>query len=481
MTQMSEESLKSAADPAPVECDPSVTASWPSHRSPRGVESSDSRGEPPALANVSILAGGGELGVLIRTFDWSKTPLGPIEQWSPSLKMMVSFLLANRFPLLLWWGSEYISIYNDAYRPILGTKHPDEALGKPVRECWSEIWHILKPLIDAPFQGGPATWIEDIELELHRSGFKEESHFTIAYSPVPDDTAPRGIGGVLATVHEITEKVIGERRITTLRNLGARSAEARTADEACVIAAEVLEKSSKDVPFAIFYLLENGGQTARLAAATGLGSTQAPSQIPLGAHAGEAAQQDDPWALAESMRSEAMVVLDDLSTRLPRVSVGPWSDPPHQAVVVPLRSNTAHQLAGFLVAGVSSRLRLSDQYRSFFELAGAQIATVIASARAYEAERARAEALAQIDQAKTTFFSNVSHEFRTPLDAHAGTHRRKLLTGIPALRQRCARSSRSRVASSLRLLRLVKACSISRASRPDACGPRYEQTELCGA
>src|SRR5579859_7912967 len=163
---------------------------------------------PLSEAKSQPFRAGDEMASLIGSFDWSKTPIGPAEQWSPTLRTMVSFLLANRFPLLLWWGPRYISIYNDAYRPILGTKHP-WALGRPVSEVWSEIWSVLKPLIDTPFEGGPATWVEDIELHIHRHGFLEESHFTVAYSPVPDETAARGIGGVLATVHEITEKVIG--------------------------------------------------------------------------------------------------------------------------------------------------------------------------------------------------------------------------------------------------------------------------------
>src|SRR6201987_1020920 len=167
---------------------------------------------------VDWLPGEGEMGVHIRALDWSKSPLGPHESWSAALRATVGVMLANRFPLLLWWGPDYISIYNDAYVPILGKKHP-EALGLPVRECWSEIWDILKPLIDTPFKGGPATWSEDIELQINRSGFPEETHFTVAYSPVPDETAPGGIGGVLATVHEITEKVVGQRRITILRDL----------------------------------------------------------------------------------------------------------------------------------------------------------------------------------------------------------------------------------------------------------------------
>jgi len=159
--------------------------------------------------------------------------------------MMVRFLLANRFPLLLWWGPHYVSLYNDSYRPVLGTKYP-WALGQPVKECWKEIWHILEPLIDTPFHGGPATWNDDILLEIDRYGFVEETHFTIAYSPVLDETVPRGIGGVLATVHEITQKVVGERRVVALRDLGARVGKAKTAEEACAVAAETLVRHDKE-------------------------------------------------------------------------------------------------------------------------------------------------------------------------------------------------------------------------------------------
>jgi hypothetical protein len=184
-------------------------------------------------------AGNGEMAQLIRCFDWLQTPLGPIQGWSPALRMMVPFLLANHFPLLLWWGEQYVSIYNDAYRPVLGAKHP-WALGRPVSECWQEIWPVLKPLIDTPFRGGPATWNDDILLEINRHGFVEERHFTIAYSPVPDETVPSGIGGVLATVHEITGKVVGDRRVAALRDLWARTSDARSAEGACAIALEAL-------------------------------------------------------------------------------------------------------------------------------------------------------------------------------------------------------------------------------------------------
>ncbi|HVV93317.1 MAG TPA: ATP-binding protein [Hyphomicrobiales bacterium] len=410
--------------------------------------------EPPGdgLSLPGFLAGGGEMGELIRATDWSQTPIGPIEAWSPSLRMMASVLLANRFPLLLWWGADYVSIYNDPYRPILGTKHP-WALGKPVRECWSEIWDVLKPLIDTPFNGGAATWMEDFFLEINRHGFIEETHFTVAYSPVPDDTVPGGIGGVLATVHEITDKIVGERRILALRDLGAHSGEARSVEEACMLALAALAPHDRDVPFALVYLIDDTRQRARLVCAQGTeaGAAAAPMTVALDVAAGAI----EGWPLAEALQGEGIVVVENLGARFGEVPPGPWTEPPHTAVVVPIKSNVAHEFAGFLVAGASPRLRLDERYRGFFDLAAAQITTAIATARAYEEARRRAEALAEIDRAKTMFFSNVSHEFRTPLALMLGPLEDVLAD--PALpeadRERLDLAHRN----ALRLLRLVNA------------------------
>ncbi|HEX2486695.1 MAG TPA: hybrid sensor histidine kinase/response regulator, partial [Myxococcota bacterium] len=132
-----------------------------------------------------IFPGESEMAHRLRAVDWSKTPLGPVSDWSPTQRTMVSFLLASRFPMLLWWGPEYVQLYNDAYIPVPGAKHPRSA-GQRASECWPEIWEVIGPLIDVPFRGGPATWMDDLELEVHRHGFTEETHFTVAYSPVPD-------------------------------------------------------------------------------------------------------------------------------------------------------------------------------------------------------------------------------------------------------------------------------------------------------
>lgn len=359
------------------------------------------------------MAPSNEMQERVDAFDWSRTPLGAIESWSPALRMMVQFLLSNRFPLLLWWGPQYVCIYNDAYSSVLGAKHP-WALGRPVKDVWSEVWEVIQPLIDTPFKGGPATWNEDICLELNRRNFLEEAHFTIAYSPVPDEAVESGIGGVIATVHEITEKVVGDRRVATLRDLGVRSIDAKTSEEACAIAAESLVGHAKDIPFALLYLMDANQQTARLAGSVGVmtGSRAAPVKITF--HAEE--NCDAVWPFDAAMKSGSVEIVPNLSTRLAgEIPPGPWRDPPHTAVVMPILSNKLHHVAGFLIAGVSARLQFDQSYLDFLGLATNQIAGSIANAREIEQEKKRAEALAEIDRAKTVFFSNVSHEFRTPL------------------------------------------------------------------
>ncbi|HTX36873.1 MAG TPA: ATP-binding protein [Bryobacteraceae bacterium] len=430
------------------------------------------RGTDPG---IDVLPAAGEMSELVRSLDWSTTPLGASENWSPALRTTVRILLANRFPQLLWWGPEYISIYNDAYRPILGRKHP-WALGKPVRDCWSEIWDILQPLIDTPFQGGPATWSEDIELQINRAGFIEETHFTVAYSAVPDDTAPGGIGGVLATVHEITEKVVGQRRITVLRDLGARTAEARTAEEACAISAAVLRPHNKDIPFALLYVADASGAQARLAASCGVDESvdMKPPVIRLDDSSGASS----PWPIALAHRTRQMQVVQDLPSQFGAVPPGPWPDPPQSAVIIPIRSHVTHQTAGFLIAGLSSRLQFDEGYRNFLEVATTQIAAAIANAQVYEEERKRAEALAEIDRAKTAFFSNVSHEFRTPLTLILGPLEEALSNSHGILPMGAAASLTVSHRNALRLLKLVNTMldfSRIEAGRAQAC---YQPVDL---
>ncbi|HEX4134818.1 MAG TPA: ATP-binding protein [Bryobacteraceae bacterium] len=430
---------------------------------------------PKANSVRQSLPANGEMAELIGTLDWSSTPIGAPENWPLALRTMAPILLANRFPQLLWWGPEYICIYNDAYIPILGNKHP-WGLGRPVCECWSEVWDVLRPLIDRPFHGGPATWIEDFELPLNRLGFMEETHFTVAYSAVPDEAAPGGIGGVLATVHEITEKVFGQRRVAILRDLGTGATGAKTVDEACATAAATLKPHTKDIPFAILYVIDASGTHARLAASCGIDErgNMRPALIPLD----NSDDQNAAWPLADARRTGRMRLVEDLPSRFVDIPPGPWSDPPRRAAIVPIRSHIANQLSGFLVAGVSARIQFNEAYRNFLNLAATQIAAAISNAQSYQEERKRAEALAEIDRAKTAFFSNVSHEFRTPLTLMLGPLDDALANSHGVLPMGAAASLAVAHRNALRLLKLVNTMldfSRIEAGRAQAC---YQPVDL---
>ncbi|WP_197414098.1 GAF domain-containing sensor histidine kinase [Terracidiphilus gabretensis] len=320
----------------------------------------------------------------MRATDWTKTPLGPPDTWSPALRMMARFLLANRFPQLLWWGPQFCCLYNDAYIPILGTKHP-WALGRPVSDVWEEIWHVLEPLIKTPFQGGPATWMEDLQLELNRRGFFEETHFTVAYSPVPDESVPGGIGGVLATVHEITSQVIGERRTRVLRELGAHSTEPKSAKEACEFVGKTLSTYAKDIPFLLLYLFDEKQQVASRTCTAGVDTEDrgCPKSIDL------LATTDQVWPLSAARATGKIQLIENVKNKFDMPPQGPWSHGPSMAAVAPIRSNLPDQLSGFLVAGLSSHIPFDGHYRHFLELMSTQITTMIGNARAFEQEERR--------------------------------------------------------------------------------------------
>jgi PAS domain S-box-containing protein len=350
----------------------------------------------------SVFPGDGEMANLMRSHDWSKTPLGAVEQWPQSLRTTVSLVLSSRYPMFLWWGQEYINFYNDAYRPILGaSKHP-QFLGQPAKDCWTEIWDVVGAMADSVFTKGESTWSENLLLLIYRYGYVEEAYFTFSYSPVRDESG--GIGGVFCAVSETTEQVIGDRRLQTLRELASKTADAKTSAAACNIALQTLAQNSADIPFALLYLSD--GKQAELVANTGI--LASPQQVDL-------SQEDDVWHLGEVNRTGQAEKINDLEQRFGKVPGGLWDISPTEALVIPIAESGKANIAGFLVLGISPNRKFDDNYQGFFDLVANQVATAIASAQAYEAERQRAEALAEIDRAKTLFFSNVSHEFRTPL------------------------------------------------------------------
>src|SRR5581483_3775032 len=200
---------------------------------------------PRIAPPISTLSGGGEMGELMRSLDWSLTPLGPVERWPQSLRTSISICLNSRFPILIWWGPDLVKLYNDAYREILGAKHP-AAMGARGRDVWPEIWHIIGPMLASVIERGEATWSENIMLPLERKGFAEECYFTFSYSPIRDESG--NVGGVFTAVTETTQQVLSERRLRTLRDLGALSARAQSEAEASRELVEIVALNKADVP-----------------------------------------------------------------------------------------------------------------------------------------------------------------------------------------------------------------------------------------
>jgi PAS domain S-box-containing protein len=410
--------------------------------------------EPPKMAE------------LVRNFDWASTPLGSMESWPVSLQTTVRIVLTSRFPMWMAVGPELTVLYNDAYaKSTLGRKHP-WALGRPGREVWKEVWDEASSRIHRVIETGEASWDQVLMLILERSGYPEETYHTFSYSPVefPDGT----ISGMLCVVIEDTVRVIGERQLAALSKLANELAGATTKQDVFAAIGRSVS-NQKDMPCTLTYLFNSGGTHLTLVSKTGIDADH-----PAAASTIELGKEPAAWPIHQILDANLGVTVDNLLELFPDLPPGCWDKPPSRARLNPITKLGQDKPIGIFITALNPYRVFDSFYVEFLDLIVGQIAASITNAQAYEEEKKRAEGLAELDRAKTTFFGNVSHELRTPLTLILGPIEDALAAKTPASRPSLEMMHRS----ALRLLRLVNGLLDFvriESGRARAC---YEATDL---
>ncbi|MET7654230.1 MULTISPECIES: SpoIIE family protein phosphatase [unclassified Streptomyces] len=428
------------------------------------------RPDDPRAAAARMFAEAGAFGDLLAGIEWAATPLGPPESWPGPLVDTLRLMLTSEHGMALYWGAEFATLYNLGSSPIVGAKHP-WALGKPYKDVFPEVWaHPVSSHFHYVTDTRKSLLIPDEPLIMERHGFPEQCYFDSSFQPVLLDDGT--VGGVLQIITETTGRVLGERRLRLLSETGARTAGLPTPGEVATVVGEVLGSYPEEIPFLDLYLGSESGML-RSAASAGL-RPALEAVLPSAADGSEVAAR------------LAQVVAEGAPATLPAAALTGGNTagqhaaasrlPVVEALALPL--DGAGQVGGVLVVGINPCFPPAGAYRDFLEVLAAAVAGALTAALAHDEQRRRAEALAELDRAKTTFFANVSHELRTPLTLLLGPLQQVLADeDRPERREQLELAERG----ALRLLKQVN--TLLEVARADAgqIRPALEPVDLAGA
>ncbi len=332
----------------------------------------------------SIFPGNNQMAQRMRAFDWAKSELGLPHNWPEALKTCVRIILTSHHPMVLWWGDNLISLYNDGFASLLHSKHPN-VLGKSASSVWPEFWqNIIKPRVEFAKHQNSGTFDEAMPFISLRRGYPELAYYTFSYSPILDDKSQ--FGGILCPVYEETSRIIGQRQMSLLQRLATKILDARNRKEVCELAMKALCSDSEDIPFALLYELNVNAGTATLEAIT--------DSICTGKKATVLTIDDSIWPFQKIVENNDSVLVSELPAHLQIVQD---QYPTHHAIAMPF-AHGIDDRKGVLIIGLSP-LRLWDEhYQEFLHLICAKVSAAIQKADAYEAEKRRVKELAALEE-----------------------------------------------------------------------------------
>ncbi len=418
----------------------------------------------------SWLARGGDMGLAIARADWCLTSLGPLQSWPALLVRTLCACLESSFPSAVAWGPGRLQFYNDAFRPMYGDKHPS-ALGQDLGCYWASAWPAFGPAFESAARGKSAL-VEDSPLFIERNGILEEAFCTFSLGPIRNDDGV--IEGVMLTALETTHRVLAERRTRVLRDIVISGAGATSVREALASAIRALNGAELDVPFALAYRVDVETNAIELAAHTETGPKQRLRALIDVSGESDTVQR----SLAEVARTNRAAIVEVLTEEFASEARSSNAATHNRALLLPVTLPGSSMPEAVLALGASPRLVLDDHYRAFFEQVAGALAVTLASARERDEHRRRAEHLSELDRAKTAFFSNVSHEFRTPLTLLSGPLEDELAERESPLpgprRERLAAAHRN----TLRLIKLVNVLLDFSRIEAGRTVARYQPTQL---